>query len=710
MKPGTPFAKERNRWAGVVLLGAVMASRTVFGAETNAPAAAAPVPMTPQEMFEGGTKSYNNWIELGGGGFITSGNKAQFQQMHQNAAGSFGGISDFHYQRDLDKTTALTADGRALFDEHDYRLSLGVTREKLGFLRFSFSEFRTWYNGDGGYYPPSNLGFPLSANALAIDRGEISFEGGLRLEKVPNITFKYTRSFREGGKSSTSWGYSGVAAGQGVAPSFRDIDEHSDAFQLDVTHRIKATDFGLGFRYETGKLDDALKISQYPDQPFRQKITDRQGTTYDLFNAHAFTETWIRKNLLFSTAYSFSDMDGDFFGSRIYGADFDVGYVPNAQQTAFSYYGLNGGSRMQEYVMDLNLLWKPATHLSIVPSLRVMKEYLDADFNGYETLLDDAAKPFNGTSSRDVLDVRERLDARYTGFTNWVITLRGDWTEGDGNLTESGGLKQMLVGSSLTGVAPIDRHTDDSRFFQKYSAEAKWYITRRVSVDFGGYFKINDYNYDHGLDSTPNNSADRYPAYLVMQSFQTWDGLLRLTLKPRQNLSLISRYEYQVSTIHTQPDPVSGLGEVDSSRMTSHILAQNINWFPWSRLSLQAGFNYVLSETKTPASDYTQAILNAQNNYWTVTLNSTVVLDDKTDLNLGYVYYRADDYVSGSNPSLPPGSGAEEHSVTATLSRRLTQNVRLNLKGGYFRYQDAAAGGNNNYNACLVYSSVQYRF
>jgi hypothetical protein len=63
----------------------------------------------------------------------------------------------------------------------------------------------------------------------------------------------------------------------------------------------------------------------------------------------------------------------------------------------------------------------------------------------------------------------------------------------------------------------------------------------------------------------------------------------------------------------------------------SQIIAQNISWSPWSRLYLQVGFNYVLSETKTPAADYTSAILNAQNNYWTVNFNSGFVLDNKTD-------------------------------------------------------------------------------
>ncbi|MEK7677005.1 MAG: hypothetical protein AAB676_14325 [Verrucomicrobiota bacterium] len=689
-----------------------MAAATLSAADTNAPPATVPAALTPEQMFEGGTDAYNNWIEFSTGEFFIGGSNAQFQQRHRTSGGAFGGIEDFHYQADLATNTTLTIDGRALFDEHDYKLSLGVAREKLGYLRFSYNEFRTWYNGDGGFYPPSGMWYPLSADALALDRGAISFEGGLTLENVPKITFKYTHTFRDGDKSSTSWGVTHPAIGvtRGLSPSFYDIDEHSDAFQLDAAHHIKATDFGVGLRYETGQLDNALKIDQGPGEPLEQKITDRQGTTYDLFNVHAFTETWIRKNLLFSSGYSFSDLDNNFSGSRIYGSDFDVSYVPSAQQTGFGYYGLTGGSRLHEYVMDLNLMWKPTPHFSIVPSLRVQREDADANSTGFETRGLNGLNPqipFNGRSDAGEFDLRERLDLSYNGITNWVFHARGEWTEGDGNLTENGGLGPV---SGNTEFQPIQRQTDDSRFFQKYSAGARWYPARRVTLDAGGYYKINEYSYSHKFDDTLNNSGNRYPAYLVMRDFETYDGNLRLTLRPWQNVTLVSRYEYQLSTIHTKPDPISVLSEVESSKMTSHIVAQDVSWSPWSRLCLQAGFNYVLSDTRTPASDYTQAILNAQNNYWTLNFSSGLVLDDKTDLNLRYFYYRADDYSNNSSVGVPYGTGAEEHGITATMMRRLAKNLRLTLKYGFFHYDDETSGGNNNYQAHLVYSSLQYRF
>ena len=677
---------------------------TATAPPTNAPAtkATAPAPLTPEQMFEGGAKTYNNWIDLSAGGFVSSGNKAQFQQRHQTSGGAFGGLEDFHYQTDIAKGTTLTTDGRAIFDNDDYKVSLGVTKEKLGYARFSYSQYRSWSNGDGGFFPPNGTYYPMSGDALALDHGDLTFEVGLALDKVPKVTFKYEHTFQEGDKASTSWGptHPALNVTRGLSPSFYDINEHSDILQLDVTHQIKATEFGGGVRYETTKMDDALKTDQ-----FGQEVTDRQGTTYDSFDVHAYTETWIKKNLLLSSGYAYSDLNNDFTGSRIFGSSFDVGYAPNPLQTDFGYYNLQGDSQLHEYVMDLNLFYRPIDSLSIVPSVRVQKEDTDASVSGIETLGINST-PFGASSDRSVIDVRTRLDLTYKGITNWVLYARGDWTDGQGNLNALGG----PVPLNGFGTVPILQETDDNRFFQKYSAGARWYPTRGVTLDGGGYYKRNQYDYSNNQDNTLNSTFDRYPAYLVMQNFETYDGNVRLTLRPRRNVTLISRYEFQYSTINTRPDQVSGLGEVESSTMTSHIIAQDVSWTPWSRLYLQAGFNYVLSETKTPASDVTQAILAAQNNYWTLNFTSGLVVDNKTDLKLGFFYYRADDYTDNSSAGVPYGAGAEEYGVTATLVRRITDHIRVSLKYGFSQYNDTAFGGHQDFCAHLVYSSLQYRF
>jgi hypothetical protein len=158
MKTNNLLQTGRIGWHWAALLGLWVAVFALSAAETNPPLATvtnAPVvtatnarpavvtnapqqrveapPMTPEQMFEGGTNAFNNWIDLSAGGFISSGSKAQLQQWHQTPHGAFGGVEDFYYQADLAKGTTLTTDGRAIFDTDDYKLSLGVPREKRGF-------------------------------------------------------------------------------------------------------------------------------------------------------------------------------------------------------------------------------------------------------------------------------------------------------------------------------------------------------------------------------------------------------------------------------------------------------------------------------------------------------------------------------------------------------------------------------------------------
>lgn len=664
--------------------------------------------------FEGPADAGNNWIELSAGGMFSSGSTAQAEQARRLKDGGFGGIEGLHFQHDVAKGTTFSLDGHGIYDNHDYSLSLGLKKEELYFFRLNFENFRTWYNANGGYYPYGNAWYAAnpylrdSDEAFALDRGEISFTGGWTPKNLPSLTFKYSHLYRDGEKSSTSWGYTHpglVFPTRGLVPSFYDIDEQRDLFELDAKYRYKATDFGLGLNYEKGDLDNARNMRQYPGEPAigpaaqDRKITDRDGVSYDALSVHAFSETWIKHNLFLSAGLLYSTLETENSGRRIYGDDFDVSQ-PNPGNPQ-GYYDLNGSGQKHEYVGNLNLMATPLKNLTVVPSIRVQKEDWEANSSVIPTLGAGTSPVAASNTDGDSLDVRERLDVRYSGVTNWVFFAQGEWTQGQGNLDETGG-----IGAG----APILRETEDRRMFQKYSLGVKWYPARLLSLELGGYYKKNNYDYDRTQDNTQNPLANLYPAYLVMHDFATHDGNVRLTLRPRPNLSLVTRYEAQWSTIHTTPASISGLSEVESSQMTSHIFSQNVNWTPWARLYLQAGFNLVASKTETPASDYTRAVLEAQNNYWTLTFNSGLVLDNKTDLNLGYTYYHADNYEDNSAIGLPYGVGASEHGINATVVRRLTPKLRLTLRYGYYVFNDDTSGGHNDYEAHVVYSGLQYRF
>ena len=683
----------------------------VLGARTRADDV-----IPPEQLYEGGTNAYSNWIELSSGALLTQGNANQAVQGKQLNTGIFGGIEDLHYEDQVAKKTTFTLDGHSIFDEHDYKVGLGLVRDDCGFLRLNFENFRTWDSGNGGFLPDDGIGgtaFSLPGDALALDRGLISFEAGLTKPNLPKITFKYNHWYRDGDESSTLWGpVHDNGSIYRPYPGIYSLDEKSDTFQLDLAHHYQKINYDLGLGYTLGNMNDAHKLTFFEGEgsPIEQKVTDQQGTSYDLFSTHASADTWLKKNLFLSTGFLYSKLDDTFSGNRIYGDDFDVVYSPAYPALSYGYFNLSGGAHKNDYIWNVNLMSLPNKNWTIIPSLRVQKEDWDANSAGTGTLGTDTGN-FNANSTRDSIDVTERLDFRYTGVTNWVFNFGGQWMEGQGNLYETNGLTQ--VGG--TGINPVLLATDDSRLCQKYFASARWYPVPHASLDFGGYYKINRYNYNNTQDSTPNDLTTGlpvYPGFIIYQGFETLDGNVRLTLRPVGKVMLVTRYEYQYSTIRTRPGalPTDPLDEVDSSKMYTQSIGQNVNWTPLDWLGLQTGFNYVLSTTKTPASDYTQAVLDAQNNYWTVNFNSDFVLSDKTDLNIGYFYYRAADSQNQIVGGLPLGTDADEHSVTATLVHRIGRNLRLNLKYAFTHYEDSASAGNFNYDAHVIFASLQYRF
>ena len=90
--------------------------------------------------------------------------------------------------------------------------------------------------------------------------------------------------------------------------------------------------------------------------------------------------------------------------------------------------------------------------------------------------------------------------------------------------------------------------------------------------------------------------------------------------------------------------------------------------------------------------------------------NARSPLDDRTDLNLSYFYYSANNYTDNSEFGLPLGAEGHEHAVTAAITRRLTKNIRLTCKYGYYNYADGTYGGNRDFESHGIYSSLQYRF
>jgi len=102
--------------------------------------------------------------------------------------------------------------------------------------------------------------------------------------------------------------------------------------------------------------------------------------------------------------------------------------------------------------------------------------------------------------------------------------------------------------------------------------------------------------------------------------------------------------------------------------------------------------------------------MNFKNDYWTAGVGVGFKIDDKTDLQANYSYYRSGNYVNDATIGVPYGSGSSEHNVSASISRQISRNVSVMLKYSFDMYRDQLSGGLDNFTAQTIYTSLQIRF
>jgi len=738
----TPSCLKNTTFTAALLLclGLTGTSRLLAGADATVPKApaadaAAKADATGIVAAAPETDQFNNWVDLVMGGQMLHGDTAAFKHANGNSGTVFGGISDMHLEQAVGKGALLSLDGRAIFDDHDYKVKAELSQNDLGYIRGGFTEFRTWYDGNGGYFPLNGKSFSLYDNELALDRGTIWAEAGLRMPNLPEITIHYSHEFRDGQKDSTSWGQSfntgltnpggtgNATNARAFVPSFRDINESRDTITLEGNKTYGNTDINLGGRYEYVNNSDSQYIARYPGAVNQNFITQTDKERSDLFSGHGSTVTRFNENLWLTAAYSYTTIDSNIAGgSRIYGQYYDAPYmaINNSSLTGSGYLNLYGGSSVSDHVTTVNLMWQPIESLIITPSARVefedivsTSEYArTAAANATNTTGLQTPRTYNITS--DVLmNVAESLDIRYTGVEDWVFYATAEAEQ------EDGARKENSNSSFLSKNNPLNLDEDESAVRQKYTVGANWYPLPKLSLAAQYYHEMDKNTNDFNSDSIVVTGNQR----MVEQTFNTDDLNFRVTWKPCPKLSLVSRYDFTYTEIASKwgvnPGMSGGnsttgitLATNESSETTNNILSESITWTPFSRLYLLGCGSYVLNRTETPAYEQisTPVVLNFRSDYWTATFSAGLAFDDKTDLRADYTYYRANDYMNNAVYGMPYGSGATEHTASAVLSRQISKNIKMSLKYAYCNYSDQTYGGNDNYDGHMIYTSLQSRF
>lgn len=714
--------------AAPALLVTVNLSQAATPAPTTAPAPAA---AEPSEL--------TNWIGITIGGAFTSGDDQGFMARTRTNGDFYGGIESARLGYDLNDSTTLEITGHALPGLEDYRLNVAVEKNDLGYVKAGFKQFRTWYDASGGYLQGANMVASKSATFLdderSIDRGEISFEAGLRREDLPEVTFSYRHLYRDGDKDSTSWGDTqsnanwGGISGSNVAfklmPALWDIDESTDIFELDAEHTVGNTDIGAGLVYESYSLDNSRYTPRWGSKPTgvgtgsTTNILDirlTEKTDADLFAGHVHSVTRFSDKAWLSFAASQSTMDTDIDGgARTYGSYWPTPIPASPQRRDYAYDRMSGGSNVNQFITNLNFMWVPVSDLTVTPSLRYENETVDT-YSGFRAFNSNQTwQGLQGLGAFSEMDaVTGAVDVRYTGLRDLVLFAKAEW----GSEIEDVMRKDLILpGEFLDSDIDIDE--------QEYVLGTNWYAARNLSFSLQGFQSKRDQALDHRVGDQPKTAnanpggANNFRPILTQHNVDVDDVNLRMTWRPLSNVSLVTRYDYQHGEIENQglnwspPAAPVHYNLVQSGDIDTHIVSQSITWNPIERMYLQGSGSWASSETHTPER-YTG---DSNNDYLVGTLAAGYSIDAKTELTASYSCFTASNYDNSVGytgvATMGYGLDTTEHAINLTLTRVLTENMIWNLRYGFITSNTDGAdqsGGLNDFDAHMVSSGLQVRF
>lgn len=209
-----------------------------------------------------------------------SGHRAASQARTQVFRNLSGGIEELAVGHEIDRTTTLQVDGRALPGSEDYLAQFRLTRAEVGSLEMGYKRFRTFYDGAGGFFPLNNAWLPIHPRALFVDRGRFFATATIAPPKRPVFTFRYTNETRGGRKDSTIWGdtdFTGVpiyslsslnpvSANRKIIPAYLQLSERHENWEASLRHSLGTT--RVFFSVGGGRINNlnTRSIDRYPGE------------------------------------------------------------------------------------------------------------------------------------------------------------------------------------------------------------------------------------------------------------------------------------------------------------------------------------------------------------------------------------------------------------------------------------------------------------
>ncbi len=700
-----------------------------------------------------------NFITFSAGGTDISGSKAAYQARTSNAKTGAAGIEEMRFDYDLKDKTTLAVTGRALAGQEDYLLSFKLTKEEVGSVEVGYKTFRTFYDGAGGFFPIGNTWMPLFSRPLYVDRGQLFVQGTIAMPKAPVISFKYTHSTRDGRKDSTIWGdtnltgipiFAGpgavnpIAAMRKLLPTYVDLDETNDAWEVSVRHKVGNTSAVVSVGGNSIENRNVREMQQNIGElaPFPAPVytaptqaNERAGSPRRTTMTQRHKEDGYHASATFETAMN--DQVTLFGGLQYHTADVDIALSRQLMATIASASGIReyaGGfnntsatARAPYHVvakgdLEFDVLtgnfgarFNPSPNLAIEAALRG-ERWEDsgrnlADYSSQGvTLATGAVTAYAAQGEHGVNNVEKpwtpAIDVRYTGIKN--IALYGSWEYRTSKQDEHVRYEGLNGQTKRTELDLIGKNIEETHSNAKVGFT--WAVNPALNLRAELFTKDHENDFSGYDDVVGRDYALNYDIYGTK---------LTAVVKPTNTVSLTSRYILQrgkAAIFHSGLTTAGAInGTVDGNDSTRHNFSESVTWNFTRNVYAQANGSVVFDQIQTMypwvSGNAKRNLRNSDNNYVTGDVAVGFAIDRDTSGLIQGTYYRANNFdASYAAVGMPLGASARESTVSVGVRRRLTEKTVLSAKLGYIDSENATRGGYADFRGPLAYVSVQHAF
>ncbi|MEI8344709.1 MAG: hypothetical protein WCG06_01395, partial [Candidatus Omnitrophota bacterium] len=524
---------------------------------------------------------------------------------------------------------------------------------------------------------PDRMGVFTTDKELALDIGKFGVEVGLTMKNLPAIVLNYDRDFKQGTKSRLSWSRVYFGSGNndhfGLAPSWENIDEITDSFNVKVSDSFKEFNWKAEQHWEYTRAKHSRNVTYLssesaPAASHTEVIDYKNQPRSNLIMTTLGLDRWFMKDKVYASGgYRFSEVDNwDIMNVLLLKPDGT--FLPGSNVIASP-----ATNRLVTQTWVGCLMTTLFNPLSIIGKVKIEEAHRRGEATrATDSDTDGLINSYTVSDNTDKISrLGESISLRYSGIPRVALYNDYEFEQNHNNV-----FKNFVSGNSRIYYQDIN-----DQFIGSGTIGARIIPWNQVTLTIQDRYKREDNGYDRPLISgSPLRLIDA-------QAITSDEATLGVAWKPNRYFQPAFRYQlvdmvYKVACPRT-PD------YFDEADQLSNVYTWDLTSLPTDQLLLNASFSMTDGKATT-TNRYVSTIASAPtfnfDSYTTLFSASYSVNKDVTLIGTAD-YTRAVNFNDFSSVSVPLGADFHQADMTFGCRWQVRKDFTLEPKFGWYTYQ-----------------------